>query len=490
MARMPEAQHGADGQATEPRESGERGRRSVRGKAGGRPVQVDPARQILAKLLSTLLGTFIGLIAAYGLSTTYISTFVQLRDQAQAKYTSLSERNAENKVELAQKEARLDGPKSGLTEEEIAELRTSVRELRSETTRVEDQLLTLGNEIEETHASIRLLDTLAAILLLLSLVVGYSSHELVLRLLGRIADNWLALTGGQDLRSPQALVGFIAGMSLAVVVLLAAFNTLSLENTLLSNPLFRLIIGAVVVVILGWFGSVVGLSYFGTGQRRTDPYRDFRSVVAPKILDSSVLIDGRLFEVATSGFLDGQLVVPSSVLRELQNLADSSDGRRRAKGRRGLELVRTMQDDPRVEVKVFDDSPLYEAGRPTDDQLITIAKAMGGVVVTNDFNLNRVAAIHNVRVLNLNALAQAVKTRLLPGDMLELDIVDRGKQRGQGVGYLDDGTMVVVEDGEPFIGQHRTIKLTSVTQTQQGRLMFGRVDLAEEDGENGHGRNI
>jgi uncharacterized protein YacL len=180
-------------------------------------------------------------------------------------------------------------------------------------------------------------------------------------------------------------------------------------------------------------------------------------------------------------------VIVGSVLRELQNLADSSDTKRRAKGRRGLELVRTMQEDPRMAVRVFDDSKLYETGRSTDEQLIHVARAMGGVVVTNDFNLNRVAAIHDVRVVNLNALANAIKTRLHPGDMLELEVIDRGKQRGQGVGYLDDGTMVVVEDGEPYIGQLRYVKLTSVTQTQQGRLMFGRVDLAEEDGDrNGH----
>ncbi len=175
-------------------------------------------------------------------------------------------------------------------------------------------------------------------------------------------------------------------------------------------------------------------------------------------------------------------MVTNSVLRELQNMADSADERKRAKGRRGLELLRKMQDDPRLDVRVFDDiwaSTCQAHG--TDEQLILVAQAMDGVVVTNDYNLNRVAAIRDVRVININALANAVKTNHLPGDMIEIHIIDRGKQRGQGVAYLDDGTMVVVEDGEPYLRQTKVIKLTSVTQTVQGRLIFGRVDLAEEE---------
>jgi uncharacterized protein YacL len=136
-------------------------------------------------------------------------------------------------------------------------------------------------------------------------------------------------------------------------------------------------------------------------------------------------------------------------------------------------------------VKIFDDSDLYDGARATDEQLIVVAQSMGAAVVTNDYNLNRVAAIRDVQVINLNALANAVKTRHVPGDMIEIHITDRGKQRGQGVGYLEDGTMVVVEDGEPYIRQTRTVKLTSVTQTVQGRLIFGRVDLAEEEARGG-----
>jgi uncharacterized protein YacL len=204
----------------------------------------------------------------------------------------------------------------------------------------------------------------------------------------------------------------------------------------------------------------------------------------PRLLDTSVVIDGRVQDIAAAGFMGGLLVVTNSVLRELQTLADSSDERRRSKGRRGLELVRKMQEDPRIDIRVFDDDQLGLRGFGTDEQLIYVANELGGVVATNDYNLNRVAAIRNVRVININELANAVKTNHIPGDFIEIAIVDRGKQHGQGVGYLPDGTMVVVEDGEPYIGHTETIKLTSVTQTVAGRLIFGRVDLAREEHSN------
>src|SRR6185436_16475728 len=135
--------------------------------------------------------------------------------------------------------------------------------------------------------------------------------------------------------------------------------------------------------------ALIAVNYFGPGPRRLDPYRDLRALAKPKLLDTSVLIDGRIQEVAASGFLDGSLVVTSSVLRELQSLADSSDGRKRAKGRRGLELVREMQDDSRINLRIYDDTDFAAPGRATDDELVALAQAMGAAVVTNDYNLNR-----------------------------------------------------------------------------------------------------
>jgi uncharacterized protein YacL len=175
------------------------------------------------------------------------------------------------------------------------------------------------------------------------------------------------------------------------------------------------------------------------------------------------------------------MIISNSVLRELQTMADSSDERKRSRGRRGLELVRKMQDDSRLDMRFFDDTVFDATAHGADEHLISTAQAMDAVVVTNDYNLNRVAAIKDVRVININALANAVKTNHLPGDIIEISILDKGRQRGQGVGYLDDGTMVVIEDGEPYVKQTKVIKLTSVTQTVQGRLIFGRVDAVDEE---------
>jgi len=313
-------------------------------------------------------------------------------------------------------------------------------------------------------------------------LLGYLLYPLTLRLLDRLSGQLESLTGNMEQRAIPATIGFFAGILIAIVVILAIFNTFS--EGILSLQWFRLLFGAFIVVVLGFSGLLVGIAYFGPQQQKQDPYAGYRRPSQIKVLDTSVIIDGRVRDVAQAGFLDGSLVVTNSVLRELQNMADSSDDRRRAKGRRGLELLRTMQDDNRIDVAVFDDSDFDAQAHSTDEQLIMLAQEMSGIVVTNDYNLNRVAAIRDVRVININALANAVKTNHLPGDIIDISVVDRGSQRGQGKGYLEDGTMVVIEDGEPFIGKVKTIKLTSVTQTVQGRMLFGRVDAVESGNDN------
>jgi uncharacterized protein YacL len=331
------------------------------------------------------------------------------------------------------------------------------------------------------------LDLLSGAVVLILMLLGYASHPLMLRVIDRAGVSWAALFAGPEPRTNQAVIGFFAGLILAVVVLLAIFNVFGQGESAFSSPPVRLLFGAFVVISLGVAGALVGVAYFAPAGAADDAYAAFRKLQPPHLLDTSVVIDGRINEVAASGFIGGALVVTNSVLRELQIMSDSADERKRAKGRRGLELLRKMQDDPRLDVRVYEDLGFDAQAHGTDEQLILVAQAMNGVVVTNDYNLNRVAAIRDVRVININALANAVKSNLLPGDMIEVQIVDRGKQRGQGVAYLDDGTMVVVEDGEPYLKQTKLIKLTSVTQTVQGRLMFGRVDLAQEElAANGH----
>jgi uncharacterized protein YacL len=360
------------------------------------------------------------------------------------------------------------------------EIRETYLRLKRQRQRLVDQRDFWEQELVEYQRSIDLLNLLGIAVVLVFALLGYLAYPLVLMGLRRLSGQLDVFSAGLEQRTVQATIGFFAGLVLGVVIVLAVFNAFSADYSFLGISWFRLLFGAFVVVVLGLAGSLVGITYFGP-PRMDDPYKPLRRNAAPKILDTSVLIDGRIPDVATTGFLGGMLIVTNSVLRELQSMADSADERKRVKGRRGLELVRTMQDDSRLDVDVFDDSAFESHAQSTDEQLIIVAQAMGGMVVTNDYNLNRVAAIRDVRVININALANAVKTKHLPGDLIDIEIIDHGKQKGQGIGYLEDGTMVVIEDGEPHIGKSRTVKLTSVSQTVQGRLLFGRVDLAREE---------
>jgi len=196
-----------------------------------------------------------------------------------------------------------------------------------------------------------------------------------------------------------------------------------------------------------------------------------------KVLDTSVIIDGRIADVCQAGFLEGTLLVPQYVLRELQQIADSSDPLKRNRGRRGLDVLQRLQRLPGVRTELHDlDFPKI---REVDARLIETARAVGGVIVTNDYNLNKVAELHGVRVLNVNELAGALRPVVLPGEMLHVHVLREGKEAGQGVAYLDDGTMVVVEQGRRHIGQTVNVMVNTVLQTAAGRMIFTR--LAEEE---------
>jgi len=195
------------------------------------------------------------------------------------------------------------------------------------------------------------------------------------------------------------------------------------------------------------------------------------------LLDTSVIIDGRIADICRTGFIQGELVVPLFVLNELQHVADSADTLRRNRGRRGLEILRQLQDESPVPVRLTDaDAP---GVREVDDKLIALAKEMGGAILTNDYNLNRVAELQAVTVLNVNELANAVKTVLLPGENFAIHVLQAGKEQNQGVGYLDDGTMVVVEEGSRFIGDTIDVTVSKILQTAAGRMIFARPDNDE-----------
>ncbi len=210
------------------------------------------------------------------------------------------------------------------------------------------------------------------------------------------------------------------------------------------------------------------------------PYVEFQKQVKgvrPLVLDTSVIIDGRIADICDTGMIDTKLVIPRFVLQELQSVADSSDKIKRNRGRRGLDVLKRMQNNPRVELQMHEANlPELREVHKVDERLVVLAKALGARVVTNDFNLNKIAQLQGVEVINLNELANALKLVALPGEHLMVRIVKAGDQIGQGVGYLDDGTMVVVEQGRSSIGHEVTITVTSVLQNPAGRMIFGRIE--------------
>lgn len=215
------------------------------------------------------------------------------------------------------------------------------------------------------------------------------------------------------------------------------------------------------------------------------PYVEFSKEIKglrPYILDTSVVIDGRIADLVETNVLDNQLVMPRFVLTELQSIADSGDKMRRARGRRGLDVLNRMRNNEEVDFKIYDRELPEMDGQPVDMKLVLLAKHLEGKIVTGDYNLNKVARIHNVAVINLNDIANSLKPVYLPGENFAVRIVKPGEEIGQGVGYLDDGTMIVVEGGREHLGKEVRISVTSVLQTSAGRMIFGRYVSSDVPG--------
>ena len=237
-----------------------------------------------------------------------------------------------------------------------------------------------------------------------------------------------------------------------------------------------------VVVVLMYMGLVVGAQHgdWFEPARIIAAFRDSSRLHQYKILDTSVIIDGRIADICETGFIEGTLVAPQFVLRELQQVADSTDSMKRNRGRRGLDILQKIQKMGNVHVQIVETD--FPEVREVDLKLIELARKMTGKILTNDFNLNKVAQLRGVQVLNINELANSLKPVVLPGEIMRVFILKEGKEQGQGVGYLDDGTMVVVDQGKKALGRTIEVSVTSVLQTTAGKMIFCRwVDSGNPD---------
>lgn len=282
-------------------------------------------------------------------------------------------------------------------------------------------------------------------------------------------------------------MGLIIGLIIANLAVSQLIKVLSGINDLLS------IIGGITTLFVNIFIGILGMNI--AIKRKEDLYNIFtfmkkfgkdkknkpenkNGVSQSKILDTSVIIDGRIFDIFKTGFIEGPIVIPSFILEELRHIADSSDNLKRARGRRGLDILNQIQKELPIAVEICErDFPNITE---VDSKLLKLAQVLNGKVITNDFNLNKVAEFQGVSVLNINELANGVKPVVIPGEEMHLQIVKDGKESGQGVAYLDDGTMIVIEGGRKHVGEQVEVIVTSVLQTAAGRMIFARIKTLQD----------
>ena len=257
--------------------------------------------------------------------------------------------------------------------------------------------------------------------------------------------------------------------------------------TLIGVPISRIhfVIGPILFILIDLIGALVGIKIFI--KRKDDILNLLTSIkkngirdkknkhnekICPKILDTSVIIDGRIFDICQTGFVEGPLVIPGFVLNELRHISDSADGLKRNRGRRGLDILNKIQKELSIETQIYEED--FPEIAEVDAKLLKLAQVLNGKVVTNDFNLNKVAEFQGVPVLNINELANAIKPVLLPGEEMKVVVMKDGKEASQGIAYLDDGTMIVVEGGRKFISEEIMVVVTSVLQTAAGRMIFAK----------------
>ena len=288
-------------------------------------------------------------------------------------------------------------------------------------------------------------------------------------------------------QKPEVLI--TEGISMIVGLVIAA-----LISTLFSHSqlfFFNTILPVVLMIIFGYLGFIVGKMRFSDLPKlfalkkkaesevvKTTPEEEVlerkvgENFYKYKLLDTNILIDGRIYDLAKTGFLEGTLIVPNFVLYELQYIADSGDSIKRVRGRRGLDILNKLRTEKLVPVEMYEGD--FEDIQEVDTKLIKLAKLLDAEIITNDYNLNKVSEFQNVRVLNVNALAKSLKPRVIPGEKLNVMVIKNGTERQQGVAYLDDGTMIVVEDGRYFMNKTIEVEVTSAIQTDAGRMIFAK----------------
>jgi uncharacterized protein YacL len=301
--------------------------------------------------------------------------------------------------------------------------------------------------------------------------------------------NWVKWIEDSLLRAPvpDLLFGSL-GLVFGLIIAYLIVNVIPLDN--IPYRIFSTIIPVFLAFFLGYLGFQVGfkkkdelISLFSISARMqkkkgsADEEQEEQDKRL-KILDTSVIIDGRIADICQTGFLEGVIVIPQFVLEELQHIADSSDVLKRNRGRRGLDILNRIQKELDITVEIYEGD--FEDIQEVDSKLVKLAKLTSGVVVTNDFNLNKVCELQKVAVLNINDLANAVKPVVLPGEEMNVQVIKDGKEHNQGVAYLDDGTMIVVEEGRNYIGKHIDVLVTSVLQTAAGRMIFAKPKLLEK----------
>ncbi|MCE2414954.1 PIN domain-containing protein [Candidatus Poribacteria bacterium] len=293
----------------------------------------------------------------------------------------------------------------------------------------------------------------------------------------------LLLVGAEIcLRTPsvRSIIASLMGLAVGLLVSIAILPLLSQLDDNLK---------IVMVLSLGYVGMMCGyylsttldLSQLLESNKSTRP-GDSRAVHAAsnfKILDTSVIIDGRILEICQTKFIEGTLVIPRFVLNELQHIADSTEPLRRNKGRRGFDILRALQNNPAIDVEISEEEVPHLP--EVDAKLVHLAQQQGATIITNDLNLNKVAELQSVKVLNINELSNAVRPVVIAGEVIQVLLLKEGKEPNQGVGYLDDGTMVIVEDGKPYIGSALNVEVTQMLRTSAGQMIFTRIKEHEVD---------